>query len=40
MAPAAMNAPTICTIRKLTMDCCEYSRIHDSGKMVTMWNSA
>ena len=39
-APAARKAPTICTTRNWLTDWSEYNRIHDSGKIVTMWNSA
>ena len=40
MAPAARNAPTICTPRIWVTGCSEYRVIHDSGNTVTRWNSA
>ena len=38
--PIAMKPPSTCTHSSPAIGCFSNSRTHDSGKMVTMWNSA
>ena len=40
IASAPSSAPVSSTDRNWPISCCEYSATHDSGKIVTRWNSA